>query len=96
MFKGKRAKKQIEEFKEDFPTLDLPENTINRLLNNEYEFTNDDVENDVSDSSEKYKNVNYKGRGFKALEDAVNYIHTDRFKKLEKIEQDEYLSWLNK
>jgi len=93
----KKNKKAIEELKQEFPDLDLPENTLNRLINNDYIFTEKDVENinDVADSSE-LKDIDYKSRGFKTYEDAVNYVKSERFKCLEKIEQDEYLSWLNK
>lgn len=40
--------------------------------------------------------LNYEGRGFKTLEDAVNFPNTDTFKKLGNADKQEYLNWLKK
>lgn len=40
--------------------------------------------------------LNYTGRGFTTLDDAINFVKTEKFKKLGKADQEEYLNWLNK
>lgn len=95
----------------------LPDVTIKKLLNNEFEMNtiginNDsttlvqpkekeepevDKEPDVDKEPEvEYNDVNYEGRGFKSIEDAIAFISTDYFKKLGKADQKEYKEWLIK
>lgn len=58
----------------------------------------EDVEKpeDVIKIDEVKHELNYKGRGFKTLEDAVNFPNTDTFKRLGNADKQEYLNWLKK
>lgn len=40
--------------------------------------------------------LDYNSRGFKTLADAISFVTTEKFKKLGKADQEEYLKWLNK
>lgn len=42
------------------------------------------------------KSIDYKGRGFKTLEDAINFPNTETFKRLGNADKEEYLNWLKK
>ena len=94
---------EIEQIKDELKNLNLPDNTLQRLLDNEYEFTTKDMlENDtddtqdVADSSEEEikVEVDYKGRGFKTYQEAVDFIETEKFKRLGVADQEEYKNWL--
>jgi hypothetical protein len=101
-----KKKVEIDELKNELKGLDLPENTLQRLVDNEYEFTNEDMVDtdinntqDVADSSEEIEEkveVNYKGRGFKTYEECVNFVNTEKFKRLGVADQEEFIAWLNK
>lgn len=58
----------------------------------------EDVEKpeDVIEIIEVKHELDYEGRGFKTLEDAVNFPNTDTFKKLGNADKQEYLNWLKK
>jgi hypothetical protein len=89
----------------------LPDVTIEKLINNEYgydiEKDNDndiDIENnnniDVPDVDEtkgvQYNNVNYAGRGFNSLEEAIEYMNSETFKNLGNADKNEFKKWLIK
>lgn len=40
--------------------------------------------------------IDFIGRGFESLVDAIKFIETDYFKKLGRADQAEYKNWLNK
>lgn len=89
----------------------LPDVTIEKLINNEYgydmEKDNDidiDIEKDndidIPDVDEtkgvKYNNVNYAGRGFNSLEEAIEYMNSETFKNLGDADKNEFKKWLIK
>lgn len=42
------------------------------------------------------KNLDYSGRGFKSLDDAYNFIKTERFANLGDADKAEFMNWLEK
>ena len=87
----------------------LPSVTIDKLINNEYNYDmtqtydNDNeeiktIDNDiVTDTKElEYNDVDYSGRGFNSLEDAINYMNSDIFKNLGDADKNEFKKWLIK
>ena len=87
----------------------LPSVTIDKLINNEYNYDmietyNDNEEirtidnnNIVTETEElQYNDVDYSGRGFNSLEDAVKYMNSDTFKNLGDADKNEFKKWLIK
>ena len=86
----------------------LPSVTIDKLINNEYNYdilqtSNDNGEigtfdnNTVIGTEElQYNDVDYSGRGFNSLEDAINYMNSDAFKNLGDADKNEFKKWLIK
>ena len=87
----------------------LPSVTIDKLINNEYNYDmiqtydNDNgeietIDNDVvTDTKElEYNDVDYSGRGFNSLEDAINYMNSNIFKNLGDADKNEFKKWLIK
>ena len=86
----------------------LPSVTIDKLINNEYNYdilqtSNDNGEigtfdnNTVIETDElQYNDVDYSGRGFNSLEDAINYMNSDAFKNLGDADKNEFKKWLIK
>ena len=86
----------------------LPSVTIDKLINNEYSYdtiqtSNDNREigtfdnNTVIETEElQYNDVDYSGRGFNSLEDAINYMNSDTFKNLGDADKNEFKKWLIK
>ena len=95
----------------------LPSVTIDKLINNEYNYDmiqnyNDNVEikndndngeigtldtNTVKETEElQYNDVDYSGRGFNSLEDAINYMNSNIFKNLGDADKNEFKKWLIK
>ncbi|MBR5795059.1 MAG: hypothetical protein IKY26_02810 [Erysipelotrichaceae bacterium] len=87
----------------------LPDVTIEKLINNEYGY---DIEKDNDIDIEKdndidvpmvekpkgleYNNVNYAGRGFNSLEDAIEYMNSETFNNLGDADKNEFKKWLIK
>ena len=44
----------------------------------------------------QYNDVDYSGRGFNSLEDAINYMNSDTFKNLGDADKNEFKKWLIK
>lgn len=92
--------KSVEEIVNDIVT-ESNENS-NEELNSEEVEENEEVNNDEveenTEVSEKVvnTNVNYKARGFNSLDDALNFIKTDKFNNLGDSDKNEYLNWLYK
>ena len=86
----------------------LPSVTIDKLINNEYNYDmiqtyNDNeeigtIDNNVVTETEElqYNDVDYSGRGFNSLEDAINYMNSDTFKNLGDADKNEFKKWLIK
>lgn len=87
----------------------LPDVTIEKLINNEYNYdmvkdNNDDIEKDndidvpmVEETKGlQYNNVNYAGRGFNSLEEAIEYMNSETFKNLGDADKNEFKKWLIK
>ena len=87
----------------------LPSVTIDKLINNEYNYDmtqtydndNEEIEtidNDVvTDTKElQYNDVDYSGRGFNSLEDAIKYMNSNIFKNLGDADKNEFKKWLIK
>lgn len=86
----------------------LPSVTIDKLINNEYNYdilqtSNDNeeietIDNDIVTETEElqYNDVDYSGRGFNSLEDAINYMNSDTFKNLGDADKNEFKKWLIK
>lgn len=89
----------------------LPSVTIDKLINNEYNYDmiqthdndtdNEEIEttdNDVVVNADElqYNDVDYSGRGFNSLEDAINYMNSDAFKNLGNADKNEFKKWLIK
>ena len=86
----------------------LPSVTIDKLINNEYNYDMIQTYNDneeirtidnkiVTDTEElQYNDVDYYGRGFNSLEDAINYMNSDPFKNLGDADKNEFKKWLIK
>ena len=87
----------------------LPSVTIDKLINNEYNYDmtqtydndNEEIEtidNDVvTDTKElQYNDVDYSGRGFNSLEDAIKYMNSNTFKNLGDADKNEFKKWLIK
>ena len=55
-----------------------------------------EITEDVEVKIKPKKNLNYAGRGFKTLEDAINFPNTKTFKALGDADKKEYLKWLMK
>ena len=103
------AKKVVEEqVNEQVNEQVLPSVTIDKLINNEYNYDmiqtyNDNEEirtidnNIVTETEElEYNDVDYSGRGFNSLEDAINYMNSDAFKNLGDADKNEFKKWLIK
>ena len=104
------AKKVVEEqfVEEQVNEQVLPSVTIDKLINNEYNYdilqtSNDNGEigtfdnNTVIETDElQYNDVDYSGRGFNSLEDAINYMNSDTFKNLGDADKNEFKKWLIK
>lgn len=103
------AKKVVEEqVNEQVEEQVLPSVTIDKLINNEYNYdiiqtSNDNGEigtfddNTVIETEElQYNDVDYSGRGFNSLEDAINYMNSDTFKNLGDADKNEFKKWLIK
>ena len=103
------AKKVVEEqVNEQVNEQVLPSVTIDKLINNEYNYDtiqtyndNEEIEtidNDVVTETEElqYNDVDYSGRGFNSLEDAINYMNSDTFKNLGDADKNEFKKWLIK
>lgn len=52
----------------------------------------------ILDKNEKVitQEIDFIGRGFDSLKDAIEFMETDYFKNLGKADQAEYKNWLNK
>ena len=89
----------------------LPSVTIDKLINNEYNYdmiqtynnnnNNEEIgtiDNNVVTETEEleYNDVDYSGRGFNSLEDAINYMNSDTFKNLGDADKNEFKKWLIK
>ena len=85
----------------------LPSVTIDKLINNEYNYdmiqtyNNEEirtVDNNIVTETEElqYNDVDYSGRGFNSLEDAINYMNSDTFKNLGDADKNEFKKWLIK
>ena len=95
----------------------LPSVTIDKLINNEYNYDmiqnyndngviktdNDNGEigtldtNTVKETEElQYNDVDYSGRGFNSLEDAIKYMNSNIFKNLGDADKNEFKKWLIK
>ena len=106
------AKKVVEEqVNEQVEEQVLPSVTIDKLINNEYNYDmtqthdndndNEEIEttdnNVVTETEElQYNDVDYSGRGFNSLEDAINYMNSDTFKNLGDADKNEFKKWLIK
>ena len=103
------AKKVVEEqVNEQVNEQVLPSVTIDKLINNEYNYDmiqtyndNEEIEtidnNVITDIEElQYNDVDYSGRGFNSLEDAINYMNSDTFKNLGDADKNEFKKWLIK
>ena len=103
------AKKVVEEqVNEQVNEQVLPSVTIDKLINNEYNYDmiqtyNDNeeirtIDNDVVTETEEleYNDIDYSGRGFNSLEDAINYMNSDAFKNLGDADKNEFKKWLIK
>lgn len=103
------AKKVIKDELEEQVEQELPSVTIDKLINNEYNYDmiqaddndNEEVEtadNNVVTKTEElqYNDVDYSGRGFNSLEDAINYMNSDTFKNLGNADKNEFKKWLIK
>lgn len=89
--------KPVEEIVNDIVT-ESNENSNEELNSDEVE-ENEEVNNDeVEEVSKKVVNtkVDYKARGFNSLDDALNFIKTDKFNSLGDSDKNEYLNWLYK
>ena len=104
------AKKVIEENIEE----QLPDVTIEKLINNEYNYNvekddndidiekDNDIDNDIDSpiveetKGLEYNNVNYAGRGFNSLEEAIEYMNSETFKNLGDADKNEFKKWLIK
>lgn len=99
------AKKVIAENIEE----QLPDVTIEKLINNEYNYdmvkdNDNDIENDKTIDNPivektkglQYNNVNYAGRGFNSLEEAIEYMNSETFKHLGDADKNEFKKWLIK
>lgn len=87
----------------------LPDVTIEKLINNEYNY-NIEKDNDIDIEKDKtidnpmveetkglqYNNVNYSGRGFNSLEDAIEYMNSETFNNLGDADKNEFRKWLIK
>ena len=88
----------------------LPDVTIEKLINNEYDYNIEKDDNDIDiekvndidipDVDEtkgvQYNNVNYAGRGFNSLEEAIEYMNSETFKNLGDADKNEFKKWLIK
>ena len=103
------AKKVIKDELEEQVEQELPSVTIDKLINNEYNYNmiqaddNDNEEMETADNNVvtkaeelQYNDVDYSGRGFNSLEDAINYMNSDTFKNLGNADKDEFKKWLIK
>lgn len=102
------AKKVVEEQVNEQVEQPLPSVTIDKLINNEYNYdiikTYNDNEkigtidaNLFTETEElQYNDVDYSGRGFNSLEDAINYMNSDTFKNLGDADKNEFKKWLIK
>lgn len=103
------AKKVIKDQLEEQVEQELPSVTIDKLINNEYNYDmiqaddNDDEEVETADNNVvtkteelQYNDVDYSGRGFNSLEDAINYMNSDTFKNLGNADKNEFKKWLIK
>ena len=52
------------------------------------------IPSDPDEPDNKKINIDFKSRGFNNLKEAQNFIKTDYFKGLGKVDQEEYLNWL--
>lgn len=103
----KVIKEQVEQVEEQVEQ-ELPSVTIDKLINNEYNYDmiqaddNDEevetADNNVVTKTEElqYNDVDYSGRGFNSLEDAINYMNSDTFKNLGNADKNEFKKWLIK
>ena len=64
---------------------------------------NDDINNvdntddeEVKEVTVEYNDVDFKSRGFKTLEDAINFLSTPRFENLGEADKEEFKQWLIK
>lgn len=96
--------------------VEIPEETLDKLLKNEFQMNsvgtneieipvvepiNSEVEKEEASTKEtksniKYNDVDYKGRGFKSLQDAIDFMEKPYFKGLGQADKDEYINWLIK
>ena len=57
------------------------------------------VEESIDETKEELvrnENLDYSGRGFKSLDDAYNFIDTERFANLGDADKIEFMNWLQK
>lgn len=59
-----------------------------------YKHSKDELEEEGSLTDTQMKEIH--GRGFITYNEVKNYVHSERFKKLSKLEQEEFTNWLNK
>ena len=103
------AKKVVEEqVNEQVNEQVLPFVTIDKLINNEYNYDmiqtyNDNEKIETADDDVviktdelQYNDVDYSSRGFNSLEDAINYMNSDIFKNLGDADKNEFKKWLIK
>lgn len=104
--------------------VNLPTETVEKLIKNEFEMNEgnieETVENEVEETEElevtelpelpeveeteeteeteviDYNDVDYDGRGFKSLDDAILFMETPYFKGLGEADKNEYRNWLIK
>lgn len=66
---------------------------INEEIQNE-EIQNEEAEGTIEEI--EYNEVDYKSRGFKSLDDAIDFMETAYFKGLGEADKNEYKKWLFK
>ena len=72
----------------------------NEIGTPETNIVENEVESEIDGETEEVGEINgeidYKSRGFKTLEDCINFPKTDTFKRLGNADKEEFIKWLEK
>lgn len=73
------------------PETNIVENEVESEIDGEIE-----IDGETEEVGEINGEIDYKSRGFKTLEDCVNFPRTDTFKRLGNADKEEFIKWLEK
>lgn len=73
------------------PETNIVENEVESEIDGEIE-----IDGETEEVREINGEIDYKSRGFKTLEDCVNFPKTDTFKRLGNADKEEFIKWLEK